>query len=255
MIKILDAPNQADAILNEYSPGSIERKTLDILYNSANVYTYNSLSQLKFELNLRKNIIQESYNLHKSRFSFKVFRKSKCNSDFWHRTEEGGFLLQSGVKPSDAIRDIYTHSSEYGTECATAIVIVFYKALLDSLPEELFNQLFSEIYLMNWQHLDNDLGITGYDNIKDYLPGDCRYFKNPDVDPLTPEWKGENVYDLGNGSYYGHGIGIGNAQNIIDELNKNRIKDSQISAYLMDYASRPNYKYLADKNSKFLNIP
>ena len=254
MIKILDALTQLDTIIKKYPLESIEGKILNILSKSTTTYSYASVDQLKFELNLRNNITKEANNLHKSRFSFKVFRKSKCNSDFWHRTDEGGFQLEHGVSPADAIKDIYTHSSEYGTECATAIVIVFYKALLDSFSEELFNKLFSEIYLMNWQHLDNDLGISGDDNIKDFLPGDCRYFKNPDVDPLTPEWQGENVYDLGNGSYYGHGIGIGTSEHIINELNKNRIEDSKISAYLLEFASRPNYKYLAAKNESFSNI-
>lgn len=247
MIKISDNEIQSTSIVNQYPVGNIERTILDIMNKSTHVYSYASITQLKFELLLRKNIISSAKLLHKSNFSFKVFRKSKCNPDFWHRSEEGGFLLEHGVKPSAAINNIYSNSSEYGTECATAIVIVYYKALLLTFPEELFNQLFSEIYLMNWQHLDKDLGISSYDSVNDYFPGDCRYFKNPDVDPLTPEWQGENVFDLGNGSYYGHGIGIGNSERIINELNKNRVSDSKTSAYLIDSVNRPNFKYLAKK--------
>lgn len=252
MIKILDVEIPTNTILNQYSPGTIERKILEILNKSASVYSFDSIKPLKFELTLRKNIINAAKSLNRSNFAFKVFRKSKCNSDFWHRTDEGGFTLESGVKPSDAIKDIFTHSSDYATECATAMVIVFYKAVLDTYPEELFNKLFSEIYLMNWQHLDNDLGIASYDKVDDYLPGDCRYFKNPDVDPLTPEWKGENVIDLGNETYYGHGIGIGSANKIIAVLNKNRIEDSKTSAYLLDSVSRPNIKYLYKKTENYV---
>lgn len=246
MIKIAGKVMDSDTILNGYMSNSIEYKIAKILYSSNEIYNYNSLNQLNFELKLRKNIINAAKELYKSRFSFRVFRKSKCNEDFWERTKNGGFALKAGVKPSDAIKDIYIHSSKYGTECSTAIVIIYYKALADILPEELFNKMFPNIYLMNWQHLDDDLGVTNYIRVADYLPGDCRYFKNPDVDPINPEWQGENVILLDNGLYYGHGLGIGTSEKFIDALNKERIKDSNTSAYLMDTAKRPDFKHLSD---------
>lgn len=251
MIKISDSLVDSNTIINKYIQNSIERKIISILSSSSEVYKYDSQDQLNFELKLRKSIINAAKDLNRSNFSFKVFRKSKCNEDYWNRMNDGGFVLKSGIKPSDAIKDIYTHSSKYGTECATAMVIVYYKALVDIFPEELFNKLFPKIYLMNWQHLDGDLGIVDYMRVVDYLPGDCRYFKNPDVDPLTPEWQGENVFDLGEGTYYGHGIGITSAEKMIEALNKKRISGSEVSAYLMKSAKRPNFKYLSNKYYSF----
>lgn len=247
MIKIIGSFMDSNTIINKYMQNSIERKIVSILSSSSEVYKYDSQNQLNFELNLRKSIINASKDLDRSYFSFKVFRKSKCNLDFWDRTNEGGFVLKNGIKPSEAIKDIYIHSSKYGTECSTAILIVYYKALVDIFPEDLFNKLFSQIYLMNWQHIDSNLGIVDYMNVADYLPGDCRYFKNPDVDPLSPEWQGENVFDLGDGIYYGHGIGIANAEKIIEALNKKRISGSKVSAYLMNSAKRLNFKNLSYK--------
>ncbi len=235
------------SILNQYGANSIEGKILNILLASDQVYNYDSLNELKFELTLRKSIVTASKDLNRSRMDFLVFRKSRCNPDFWYRTGEGGFELKSGVRPSDAIKDIYINSSKYGTECATAMVIVYYKALVDVLPENLFNRMFPRIYLMNWQHLDNDLGIVDYMRVADYLPGDCRYFKNPDVDPLKSEWQGENVFLMENGLYYGHGIGITTGDRIIEALNRKRIKGSTISAYLLPSAKRLNFKYLSSK--------
>lgn len=208
---------------------------------------YSSMDQLQFELALRNNIISASRQLNRSGISFRTFRNSMCNPAFWERTIEGGFLLKTGVRSNDAIRDIYVNGFLYGTECATAIVIVYYKAIMDLYPAELFNQLFSGIYLMNWMHLDSDLGVTTYRNLTDYFPGDCRYFKNPDVDPMTPQWQGENAIDLGDGTYYGHGVGITTAAGIIAALNRHRAPGSGQSAYLTDSATRPDFKYLWSK--------
>lgn len=246
MINIKGSSINPNTIINQYPQNSIERSIVSTLATSNEVYKYDSKDQLNFELKLRKSIIKASKDLNKSKFAFRVFRKSKANSDYWERTDEGGFLLKEGVKPSDAIKDIYINSSKYGTECSTAMVIIYYKALVDILPEAVFNRLFSKIYLMNWQHLDKDLGIADYMIRGDYLPGDLRYFRNPDVDPLTPEWQGENVIYLDNSLYYGHGLGIGTAERIIDALNKKRINGSQISAYLINSVKRPNFKYLSN---------
>lgn len=247
MIEIAGKLIDSNTIINKYMQNSIERKIVSILSSSSKVYNYDSQNQLEFELRLRKSIINAAKDLNRSYFSFRVFRKSKCNLDFWNRSMEGGFALKNGIKPSDAIKDIYINSSKYGTECSTAMVIVYYKALVDIFPEKLFNKLFPHIYLMNWQHLNRDLGIADYMNQIDYLPGDCRYFKNPQVDPINPEWQGENVFDLGNGTYYGHGMGITTAEKIIEALNKKRISGAKVSAYLVNSAKRPNFKHLSNK--------
>jgi protein-glutamine gamma-glutamyltransferase len=92
--------------------------------------------------------------------------------------------------------------------------------------------------------MDDLMNISTYRKLPDYVPGDCRYVRNPDVNPLTPEWQGENIINLGNGKYYGHGIGIGDIDYFIKALNQNRIEDSQVSAYLMDSATRPDFEGL-----------
>ncbi|WP_446898466.1 protein-glutamine gamma-glutamyltransferase [Clostridium sp. LBM24168] len=200
---------------------------------------------MSFESNLRKNIVNAAIGLDRSGLSFRTFRKSECNEDYWKRTRQGGFLLKSGVKPSSAINDIYENGGEYGTECATAMVIVYYKACLDSFGGRLFDAVFPEIYLMNWQNIDRNLGLTTVDNVENPLPGDCRYFRNPQVSPLTPEWQGENVIDLGQGMYYGHGIGITTGREIIDALNSNRVLGATQSAYLLDSVTRPDFEHLS----------
>lgn len=244
MIVLSSSQFNTDEFFKKYTLTDMEEKIYEYLFNSTETYRFESDSELKFELEMRNNIIDESVNLLRSRMRFKTFRESECNDEFWERTEEGGFSIKAGMNPSDGILDIYHHGRKYGTECATAIVIIFFKAVLDIYKPQLFDRQFRDIYLMNWQHAFDHLGVLTYRNVKEFLPGDCRYFTNPDVDPLTPEWQGENTIDLTNGLYYGHGIGIARSEGIINALNKNRISGSEVSAYLMDTATRPDFKKL-----------
>lgn len=245
MIRINEKIIPPESIIQNYPANPVERKVIITLSKSSKVYRYSSLDELLFEAKLRSNIVEASIRLNRSGLSFTVFRKSYCNDKFWERTREGGFLLKRGAAPNEAINDIFVNGRKYGTECATAMVIVFYKAVADIYPNELFNRLFPSIHLMNWSYLDRNLDIGYYANEADYLPGDCRYFKNPDVNPLTPELQGENAIDLGNGRYYGHGMGIVTGSQIIKVLNQNRKRGSRKSAYLVNSATRPNFKYLA----------
>lgn len=248
MIIIADKEMRLEDLEPEYEEKGVEREIISIFISSRQEYFYDSLYQLKFELRLRKEIILASYELYKSGLGFAVFRKTKCNPAYWNRAGDGGFVLKNNAKPSDAIFDIFKNGPMYSTECATAMMIVYYRALLNVYSESLFNKTFPKIELMNWHRIDRLLREVGAMKQRaDYLPGDRRYFKNPDVNPLTPEWQGENVIDLGNELYYGHGIGIHNANIIIQELNKNRDENADESARLLDSAGRPDFKRLASQ--------
>ncbi len=246
MIMIRNAPLDR-AFADEYSPKSVEKSVFDTLFSSDVTYSYDSAEQLRFELRMRREIVAAANALLASGIAFRNFRDSKCNTEFWTRTENGGFELKRGAKPSDAIRDIFRNGRKYGTECATAMVIVYYKALLEIFPEEAFNRMFPDIYLMNWHQIDPQLREIGIMHREtDFLPGDRRYFKNPDVDPLSTQWQGENVIDVGGGLYYGHGIGKYRPNVFIDALNRKRREGATRSAYLMESAGRPNFRRLAD---------
>ncbi len=247
MIRIAGKTVTPHDMLGHYSADSIEMSIVDKMSGSSLSYDYETLLQYKFELDLRASIISTSKNLLKGGMSFSTFRNSKCNSDFWIRTKEGGFLLKEEVEPWNAIRNIIDEGHKYATECATAIIIIYYGAIADRFTETQFNSIFKSIYLMNWKQLDRNLGIKTYDNTIDELPGDCTYFKNPDVNPLTPQWQGENAIVLGDGLYYGHGIGIKTAEGIISSLNKHRKSDASESAYHMNTATIPGFKSLAAK--------
>lgn len=227
----------------QWSSGSIERIIIQRMMEDPVVYSYPSIDELSFELKIRKNIIVSAKAMNQSEVQFETFLKSRCNPKYWKFTNTGGFMQQQGVKPSDAITDIYTNSSKYAFECATAMLIIYYHAVLNVLGEPLFNQHFHDIYLYGW-FSDPDLGIK-VTYTTHFLPGDIIYFKNPDFDPETPYWRGENAVVLEDDKYFGHGVGIKTDEQMIHMLNQVRKPGSNQSAYLTKSVARPSFDHLA----------
>ncbi|XEC93869.1 protein-glutamine gamma-glutamyltransferase [Paenibacillus tarimensis] len=231
------------SVIDASSFTGMERFILMRKDRSSIVYRYESFSQLRFELDLRINLMNAAQALSRSGATFSTFKQSRCNPLYWNRTENGGFSLKREVRPSAAIRDIFTNGFLYAFECATAMVIVLYKAVLDSIGEQSFNRFYSDLLLYDWNY-DKDLRLITIKNNYVSDPGDILYFINPDVNPQTPEWQGLNVVMLGDNLYFGHGMGIGTGEKIIAGLNAVRRPNSTQSAYLLDQATFPDFKYI-----------
>ncbi len=232
--------------VNQFEGTNLSReqiRTLQLMERYSGTYYYHALSQLKFELDLRQQTIQASYLLNQSGADFATFETSKCNERYWILTRRGGFRLRPGVLPHTAINDIFYNGRLYAFECALAMVLTFYKAVLEEIGPMQFNYLFPRIYLFSWE-FDQDLGLRGHLGT-DYLPGDCVYFQNPDFHPNTPEWNGLNAILLNGDLYFGHGFGIGSADEIIAALNSQRSPYATRSAFLNNLITRPNFHYLS----------
>ncbi|RST76250.1 protein-glutamine gamma-glutamyltransferase [Siminovitchia acidinfaciens] len=222
--------------------GSIEKTIIKQMQNAPVFYSYYSEHELLFELKVRKNIIQSAKEMNKSQAEFTTFVYARCNPRYWQLTRAGGFLLRPDVRPADAVLDIYRNSSLYAFECATAIPIIYYHAILNSIGSNSFNSLFLNLYLYSW-HTDTDVGIiTFYSNY--FLPGDVLYVNNPDFDRKTPQFRGINAVLLNDGRLFGHGFNIRTSQEMIQILNKKRKPDSHQSAYITKLVTRPSFKDL-----------
>lgn len=242
MIRISGVPFQRSDL---WTAGSVEKMIVQRMIEDTVMYSYQSLEELRFELEFRKNIIVSARAMNESGVPFEVFANARSNPEYWHLTNTGGFLLRHGVKPSVAIQDIFLNSSLYAFECATAMVIIFYHAALNTMGESLFNQIFqNDIYLYSWEY-DSELQINTLYTFHS-LPGDVVYFKNPDFDPKTPQWRGENAVVLGDGTFFGHGLGIVTAEKLIQDLNERRSSGSNQTAYLTDVIARPSFNHLAN---------
>lgn len=168
MIQLSGQPLQQSGI---WPANSMESAIIKKMNDDPTVYSYQSINQLSFELELRKNILDSATAMNQSNAEFAVFERSRCNSQYWHLMNTGGFRLRNDVKPSDAIQDIYLNSSHYAFECATAMIIIYYQAVLNSIGPSLFNQLFPDIYLYSW-NFDSDLGLKQI-HTTHLIPGGC----------------------------------------------------------------------------------
>ena len=74
MIYIAGTLIDGASVAEKYPSGSMERKILNIMLSSSHDYSYSSLSELEFELKLRKSIVSTAIDLYRSRFLFRVFR-------------------------------------------------------------------------------------------------------------------------------------------------------------------------------------
>lgn len=231
--------------LNLLPSNSVQKKIANQMNLSYNEYFYADKDLLEFELKLRAEITVASRKLYDSNFSFAVFRDVSVNEEFWNITKNGGMELKQSISSFDAMQDILKNSTKYATECATAMVVVYYLALCEVYGKEIFDKSFEKITLMNWHKLNYLISEVGQMNIyPDQLIGDRLYFLNPSVSPKSPQWQGENVIDLTGNTYYGHGIGIHKAEFFVDTLNRKRSADATESAYLMQESGRPNFSKL-----------
>lgn len=217
-----------------------EAHIFEELQKSELPHYYQSWKQLKFELLLRRNIIEAARELDKSGAEFAVFYQSKFNEQYWTKTRSG-YKLRPNVLPSEAIEDIFKNGNKYSFECSTAIVIIYYYAVLKSINRAAFNLLFQNLLVWDWSY-DEDLRIQTRVGTE-FIPGDVLYFHNPDY--LNPVWIGENTVYLGSNSYFGHGIGIGTKEEIIRALNTLRKPNSKKSAYILSQYSRLDFPYLS----------
>ena len=106
-------------------PSERASKILQLMGKYQNVYEYETMEQLHFEIEMRLQVINTAHLLHKSSAHFTIITLSKANEQFWRVTDEGAFELQPFVLPHAAIEDIFVNGRKYAFECATAMLIVF----------------------------------------------------------------------------------------------------------------------------------
>ncbi|QQE73901.1 protein-glutamine gamma-glutamyltransferase [Brevibacillus composti] len=243
MIRIAGMPADPASLAREWQVNHVQQEILQRMARGPEVFDYPAADFLRFELRLRGQIVISAQQLYRSGLAFATFEETRCHLTYWERTDFGGCQLRPQVPPSVAIEDIFRNGRSYALECATAMVIILYHAVMQTIRRSDFDRMFQNLLLYDWRY-DPDLQLTTAPT-QTFLPGDILYFDNPDHLPETPEWQGENAVFLGNGLYYGHGVGIHDAEGIIRHLNDRRRPGALRTAHLLNQATRPGFGYLA----------
>jgi protein-glutamine gamma-glutamyltransferase len=231
--------NDGSAISSLKGLSPTESIVLSAIEKSKIRYEYTNLKELAFELKIRERIIINSRLLNSSAAMFATFPDSSFNPYYWIKTIEG-YRLRAGRRPSAAIRDIFENSYLYSFECVTAVVLIYYKSILDSIRPEYFDRLYTPLLI--WGHNFNDaMHMVTYEGI-DNIPGDVYYFSNPDYE--DPIWMGENAVFLEYNQYFGHGIGIVTHSKMIEALNTLRRINAVRSAFQLEQTTRLDFSEL-----------
>ncbi|WP_409252613.1 protein-glutamine gamma-glutamyltransferase [Bacillus sp. SCS-153A] len=229
--------------LDSLNLGRVEKEIAEKMSVAEIVYSYTSYKDFLFELKYRKNMIESAKQMSEGKAVFTTFAYASCNPVYWTLTSAGGFRLKPDVNPSDAIEDIFSNSALYAFECATACVIIYYHAVLNSIGKAEFDFIFQDLYLYSW-HTDPDLGIHTFYG-EHILPGDVVYFNNPDYSPDNPWYRGVNAVVMEDGRFFGHGLGIMSEGEIIEFLDKMRKEGSGQPAYLTSLITRLSFNSAA----------
>ncbi|RME71306.1 MAG: hypothetical protein D6776_10440 [Planctomycetota bacterium] len=176
------------------------------------------------------------------------------DEDLEYEDGMGVMVPADGVPPSVAIEDIFKNTDMYAFECATALTIIRYKAILDLIGPEDFDRAFADLRVGPWETEDDakrlwkieGSGARGEERPateaekKLVKPGEYTYFRNWDVSKEAFEggWQGENVLYLGDGLYYGHPFGVVSGEDIVEYLNSARKAGATRSASLLDLRAR-----------------
>jgi hypothetical protein len=187
------------------------------------------------------------------KFDFMLSAYSYFDSRYF-RNDSRSRILVAGVKASDALDHMFSEPSYYGFECATAISILHYSAVRDTLrtltgSDDLFNTKFRDMRIGQLElGVERDMSTIRKTVSGVKRTGDHGYFSNPDVTPEARAggWNGENVVVMPDGRYFGHPFGITTAADIITNLNSVRRTDLQAprSAYLTESQYRLSAEWL-----------
>lgn len=195
--------------------------TLSVEDPSGAKLTSDSLHVLNsFELILRRHICEAATNQFASGLQFNApYTVANCSSTnvFWE-TNGVGISIKAGANTADAIENIFSSGATFGADCYSALVIVWYKAVLDTFEEcspangrSKFASSFSSITISSTNSTyPPNLGNQTYSS---YRFGDWRYIDNPDFALSTPQFKGFNVIQMTDGvqdwdEFYEHPYGV-----------------------------------------------
>lgn len=124
-------------ITNEYEPFAAEKQQiLSIMAGNQEIYSFRTSDELSFDLNLRVNIITSALELFQSGFQFRTFQQSFATLNIG-KNVSWRIRAPSKHTPFHCHTRYFQNGKLYGTECATAMIIIFTKLYYHCMRKKL----------------------------------------------------------------------------------------------------------------------
>ena len=230
----------------------------------ANKTQKRAIGKLRFEqLLISAHVVQSAIRLDKSDVQFANYSgDDKANNKLWSMGYGGRITVRQHTSTTEAVADVFgKNSSKYAFECATAAHLIYLNAIKDRIGSKKFDSAAPRLSVFRWdapkktgQDLVDGTGKGGPLGLsskgtfgKELWPGDRVYFDNPHFEPSFTAGQGENTIFLGDGKFFGHGLGIKSKEQIVKKLNNLRKPGATRKAYM---ATKSNWRLNGSKLSE-----
>lgn len=186
---VLDEHLKGAVLLDADFDGKLEHTDKIVLEKDGETQVVELGENARNKLAISTALVNASHDMAQAGHSFAGFEQTTFSERYWEPNGENAtFELKEGVSPSEAVQDIFANPGNYQFECATAIVITQYKAMLDSLGPQTFDQICGDLKIGPWKneghledarlHLGDSGGRASPQFAAGLKPGDYTYFKN-----------------------------------------------------------------------------
>ncbi len=232
-------PTQSDIPAEEESSSTA---LADIFHSGLADNGKNDLAIQSIDPHIGQAVVNAAKKLAQAKTRFCSPWYMRFNPSFWELYKGDHYIVKEGQSPSAALLDIFNNKAFTPChECSTAIIIIFYRAILDLIGNEHFDRVFDQsdirkkliIGPMAYGRISNYITSIGAGNRRatssqaaNFKPGSYGYVRNwshyNSESTYDDGWQGENIIFLGDGFVFGHPFGIEKLSTVIDGVDSHR---------------------------------
>lgn len=211
-------------------------------------------------------VVSACLEMHQAHHEFAIAPRQKFSSEFWRRDGQlshfATFHLKPGAKASAAMNDVFLHPDAYRFECATALVLVYYRAIQKLIGDADFDRIMGDLKIGPWEFeadLERFLLRSGRGDqpatearAEALKFGEYTYTKNWAVSwwGWAKGCQGQNQIRLDQDLYYAHSYELVGQGDIVARENGARVFGAQTSASMTDRQERLDPKLLAERQKR-----
>lgn len=211
-------------------------------------------------------VVSACLEMHQAHHEFAIAPRQKFSSEFWRRDGQlshfATFHLKPGAKASAAMNDVFLHPDGYRFECATALVLVYYRAIQKLIGDSDFDRIMGDLKIGPWEFeadLERFLVRSGRGDqpatearSRELTFGEYTYTKNWAVSwwGWAKGCQGQNQIRLDEDLYYAHSYELVGQGDIVARENGARVWGAKTSASMTDRQERLDPKLLAEDQER-----